>query len=286
MKHILFRLVPSKLKPRVRKLYQYLEYETGKRIGGRDVLLPPKWLHSVSSPDLNASLDYKIYQQTGEEFFRYFVNIGGVQPNQRVLDVGCGTGRMALPLTKYLKDGSYVGIDIVASSVKWCQKTYTPRHPNFRFHFSDIQNTVYNPAGECRASEYSFPFESSSFDFVFLTSVFTHMLPQDRDNYLSEVVRVLKRDGRCLITYFLLNKESLGLIDAKISLETFKYDLPGCRVRNPDVPEAVVAYDESSIRSSYKTHGLDLSEPIYFGKWCGRKNGLSWQDMIVATKPH
>lgn len=51
--------------------------------------------------------------------------------------------------------------------------------------------------------------ERSSFDFVFLTSVFTHLLPEDMNNYFSEVVRVLTHARRCLITYFLLTFESL-----------------------------------------------------------------------------
>jgi SAM-dependent methyltransferase len=233
---------------------------------------------------LNAPPDYKNYREVGEEFFHYFVNIGGVQPNHRVLDVGSGTGRMALPLTKYLKSGSYEGMDIVASSVGWCQKTYSSRYPNFRFHFSYIYNKLYNPTGKHSAPEYRFPFETSSFDFVFLTSVFTHMLPDGLYNYLSEVVRVLKSDGRCLITYFLMNAESLKLIDAKVSDTTFKHELSGCRVENSDVPEAVVAYDESAVRNLYQKHRLNLLEPIHFGKWCGRENGLSWQDMIVARK--
>ena len=97
-------------------------------------------------------------------------------------------------------------------------------------------------------------------------------------------MRVLKRDGRCLITYFLLNPESLELTDAGVSDVAFRYELPGCRVANADVPEVAVAYDEGTIRSLYQKRDLNLSEPIYFGTWCGRKNGLSYQDMIVATK--
>ena len=96
----------------------------------------------------------------------------------------------------------------------------------------------------------------------------------------------MKRNGRCLITYFLLNTEALELIDTKVSHETFKYHLPGCRVEDANVPEAVVAYDESAIRSLYHRHNLNLSEPICFSRWCGRKNGLSWQDLIIATNPH
>ena len=289
MNQSIVRLIPSALRPPLRrlytdlntgmsKLYHYSEYCVGTRIGWRDPLLPPYWLHSVSGQ----ALDLEDFKAVGAEFFQYFVTIGKLQPSHRVLDVGSGTGRMARLLTKYLKTGSYEGIDIVSPSVKWCQSTYTSRYPNFQF--SDIYNKTYNSTGRYNASEYRFPYETSSFDFVFLTSVFTHMLPQDLENYLSEIVRVLKPHGRCLITYILLNAEALELIDSKVSPYLFEYRLPGCRVGNLHVPEDHVAYDESVIRSLYQRHNLNILEPIHFGKWCGRKKGLSIQDMIVATK--
>ena len=81
---------------------------------------------------------------------------------------------------------------------------------------SAIYNKSYNPSGKCKASEYRFPFKTASFDFVFLQLSSTHIPPRI-ENYFSEVVRVLKRHGRCLITYILLNPESLELIDGKVS---------------------------------------------------------------------
>jgi ubiquinone/menaquinone biosynthesis C-methylase UbiE len=247
-------------------------------VGGSDPLIPPDSLHSVgsaTSPD---------YVAVGEELFRYFVDLCELKPNDRVLDVGSGTGRMARPLTKYLKDGSYEGIDIVAPSIKWCQRTYTRSYPNFRFHFTDIYNKAYNPNGRYKANEYRFPFDTSSFDFVFLTSVFTHMLPQDMEHYLFEVARVLKPNKGCLITYFLINPAAWKLINEGVSYYSFRYELPGCRVESADTPEAVVAYDESGIRSLYAKYRLNITEPIFYGTWCKKQNGLSWQDMIIATK--
>lgn len=67
------------------------------------------------------------------------------------------------------------------------------------------------------------------------------------ENYLSEITRVLKSDGRVFITYFLLNPESLKLNDEKVSHHNFRYNLQGCRVEREDVPEAAVGYDESAI---------------------------------------
>jgi ubiquinone/menaquinone biosynthesis C-methylase UbiE len=284
MRKTIVRFIPRRLKPYLRRLYDFSTiiyhfpaYHVGRLSGLRDPLLPPNWLHSVGGWD---------FKEVGETFLQYFVNLAGIKPHYRVLDVGSGTGRMALPLTKYLKDGSYEGIDIVAPSVKWCQKTYALRHRNFRFHLSDIYNKEYNPKGKVKASEYKFPFESASFDFVFLTSVFTHMLPEDMENYLSEIARVLTGGGRCLITYFLLNAESLKLIEEKVSFHNFEYELQGCRVERENVPEYAVAYNESAIRSLYGKYGLNILEPVHYGFWCRRKDGLSWQDIIIATKSH
>lgn len=154
MRKIVVRFILSRLKRLLRRLYDsstiiyhFPAYHISRLTGWRDPLLPPNWLHSVG--DWN-------FKEVGEEFFRYFVNLGGLKPHHRVPDVGSGTGRMTLPLTKYLKDGSYEGLNIVAPSVKWCRKTYTSRYPKFRFYFSDIYNKEYNPAGKFKASELDF----------------------------------------------------------------------------------------------------------------------------------
>ena len=255
--------------------FRFLEYHAGVRLGWRDALIPPSWLHSVGPSD---------YRETGETFLRHFIDIGGLRPHHRVLDVGSGTARMARPLTKYLEGGSYDGIEVVAASVEWCRKTYASRFPHFRFHHADLCNSFYNPGGRYKASEYRFPFADESFDFVFLTSIFSHMLPKDMENYLSEVARVLKPGGRSFITYFLLNVESLKLIAAGLSSYDFRYELPGCRIQDKNFPEAVVAYDENRIRELYSIFGLDICDSIYYGWWCGRKNGLSQQEVITAAK--
>src|SRR5258708_19634947 len=51
----------------------------------------------------------------GVEFLKWFVRAGDLTPRERVLDLGCGIGRMALPLTQYLHHHrSYDVIDISA----------------------------------------------------------------------------------------------------------------------------------------------------------------------------
>lgn len=224
------------------------------------------------------------FERAGQEFLGYFKELAGLQPDHRVLDVGCGIGRMAIPLTGYLsREGSYEGFDVVRRGVEWCRRNVTPRYPNFRFQVADVHNERYNPRGRHEAQDYRFPYEDESFDLVFLASVFTHMMPDEVDNYLSEISRVLRPGGRCLISYFLLNEESLRLIESGKSPLDFKPSTGVYRVVDLEKPEHAVGYDEEYILGLYEKHGLRPSAPEY-GSWCGRDRHLSYQDIVVIKK--
>src|SRR5262249_61657027 len=101
-----------------------------------------------------------------------------------------------------------------------------------------------NPEGSAAASEYRFPFEDQSFDFVVLTSVFTHLLPPDRDNYVSEVARVLRPTGRCFAAFFLLDDEARRGGEEGRDAINVRFRRPGYWTNNERIPEAAVAYEE------------------------------------------
>ena len=117
-----------------------------------------------------------------------------------------------------------------------------PRYPNFRFQVADVHNKEYNPKGTYKASEYEFPYKKASFDFVILSSAFTHILPDEVPNYLSEIERVMKPGGRAMITFFLLNRQSLKLIEAGKSAIGFKYHFGVYRIKEKSTPETAIAY--------------------------------------------
>jgi SAM-dependent methyltransferase len=246
-------------------------------LGDAGVLVPPKRIWGMGAEE---------YQSVGREFLELFIRLGGLQPHHRVLDVGSGVGRMTVPLTDYLvpPDGAYEGFDIDRPGVEWCSKAITSRFPNFKFHHSDVLNKHYNPRGTHQASSYRFAYQDGSFDFVYLTSVFTHMFPADLENYLGEIARVLKPGGRCLITWFLLNPESEALVKAGRSTQDFSHPLDGCTTTTPADPEAALAYPETYVRDLYARLGLTIEEPLHYGAWCGREPHVSYQDIVVASK--
>ena len=245
------------------------------RLRGRSELIPPRRLLGG---------DYSEFQRIGGEFKGYFVELGGLEPHHAVLDIGCGPGRMAVPLMDYLTaDGRYEGFDVVPREIRWCQEHITPRRPNFRFQLADVRNRHYNPDGDVPASGFRFPYEDSTFDLVVAASVFTHMLEPEVERYLSEVGRVLRPGGRCIVTYFLLNDDSRRRIAAGESYFSFSTGSGVARFEDAGDPEAVVAYDESFVRGRHTASGLPV-ESVRGGYWCGRSDYLTWQDIVIASR--
>lgn len=240
-------------------------------------MIPPRSMWWFVGPD-NVKAE-------GLKFRNILVECGGLKANDRVLDVGCGIGRMAAPLTGYLSSsGKYEGFDIVEEGILWCQNNITPRYPNFQFFHCDVFNKTYNSRGLIQASEYRFPYENCTFDFVFLTSVFTHMLPIDMENYLNEISRVLKEGGTCFFTFFLMNQESEGLIQKHMGSQSFTHEIGGCFTTTLENPEAAIAFPEPYIRRLFDKGGLSICEPIRYGSWCGREKFLDYQDILIARK--
>lgn len=247
-------------------------------------------------------LSQEHYKHDSHIFLEYFKNLGELKAHEKVLEVGCGIGRLALGLTRFLeKSSGYDGFDVNKQVIDYCKSHITPKFPNFKFSFVNLDNTLYNRGGSGDSAKYKFPYNNESYDFIILNSVFTHLLPDAVENYLSEITRVLKKGGRCFITYHLLNEESLQFSNSKSIILDFKYNYENYRVIDKDIPENAVAYDEEYIKNLYQNVNLHISK-IDYGIWCveekilksessinddgekNRRKSKHTQDFIIATK--
>jgi SAM-dependent methyltransferase len=199
-----------------------------------------------------------------------------------VLDVGCGIGRMARPLTGHLSaGGSYDGFDINREGIAWCERRYV-QYPNFRFRAVDLHNRRYNPQGTLAAAEFAFPYPDAAFDFVICTSVLTHLLEGEADHYVAEIARVLAPGGRVLGTWFLLDATSRAAIAAGRAELAFLDADAHVAVVSDEVPEEAVAYDRGWVADAYARHGLELAA-AHEGTWRGAA-GRSFQDLVLGRR--
>ena len=107
------------------------------------------------------------------------VSFAGIERGERVLDVGCGTGVVAI--TAALRGASVEGFDLSPDLLEEARRNAAVCGPSLSVTFGE---------GDCEA----LPFADASFDVV--VSQFGHMFAPRPDVATAEMLRVLKPGGR------------------------------------------------------------------------------------------
>ena len=165
--------------------------------------LPPKELMALVTGDHYDQA--RAFESAGSEVAHLATHVGMINPGARVLDIGCGVGRVARHLVA-TAIGSYVGFDRHAGMIAWARANVTTHDPRFTFEHFPIRSAldgIDGEAGTVDAAEFRFPYADGSFDSILLASVFTQMPLKEVAAYLSEIRRVLAPDGRVLLSVFM-----------------------------------------------------------------------------------
>jgi SAM-dependent methyltransferase len=244
-----------------------------------NVPLPEFDLLKISGPfqSVNQFLDSSFSN------FAELLNMTSINPDSRVLDYGCGLGRLAIPLSLYLRNGRYVGIDTNLTSLGHCKKAFSENEKLDFMHF-DLYSKKYNQT----ANGFSIPDPkelSMTFDTCFLFSVFTHVLPENISELLDFIFKALHPGGEMLATFFLLNERSLAEIGAGRATRKFPFEYGSARIDNENVPEGAVAYYQDDILKLLSTVGFSDTFIIH-GGWAKAPQQFHTphQDIIICKK--
>lgn len=193
----------------------------------------------------------------------------GLRKDDYVIDVGCGSGRLAKPLSEYLT-GNYLGIDVVPELLDYARKLVS--RPDWRFQL---------------ASGLTIPERNETADMVCFFSVFTHLLHEQSFVYLRDAKRVLKPGGKIVLSFldfrmdahwsvFESNLEDVGNaskpMDVFLSVDTLRE-----WARHLDL-------DVEAIKDGNDPY-IPLSEPIAFENGTIVKDRAAfWQSVCVMVR--
>lgn len=228
----------------------------------------------------------------GEEWSMLLRAYGGMASTSRVLEIGCGQGRVAFALRYILARGTYAGFDIDREKIRFLTTHFHPAHPNFGFWWADVRNSFYNPAGTILPTAYRFPAGDRSADVIFAASVFTHMVPENAGRYFQEAGRVLAPGGRCVFSFFLLDHYDPA------RPRRHGFDNPRFEFRHgyrdygeefatvePADPERMTAYRRSLVERLAGAAGLRLAQDPLPGYWSAATDAwIGAQDVLVFTR--
>jgi SAM-dependent methyltransferase len=130
-----------------------------------------------------------------------------------VFDFGCGCGRLARKMLQQTpRPKRYLGADLHAGMIRWCQQNLAPRAPGFEFTHQDVYNPGLNPTGTMEAD--GFPVPDRSVSLLLGWSVFTHLVERPAEFYLREVGRALRPDGVAILSFFLFDKSDFPMMQS------------------------------------------------------------------------
>lgn len=63
--------------------------------------------------------------------------------HDRILDIGCGNGKITAAIADRVPQGSVLGVDASQNMITFAQKNYAPVHANLQFEVGDARNLTY-----------------------------------------------------------------------------------------------------------------------------------------------
>ena len=147
--------------------------------------------------DLRVETDPKkavggMWEKIGRLQFEFLIN-KGLQPQHKMLDIGCGTLRGGRHFIKYLNTGNYYGIDISPKAIAYAkqlvqQEGLSEKNPHL----------LISEKKDLKFREFS----GITFDYILAQSVFTHLKPEHIKECFENIDHIMHENSAFYFTYF------------------------------------------------------------------------------------
>jgi ubiquinone/menaquinone biosynthesis C-methylase UbiE len=184
---------PSRLKPVLRPLYHFgfriqlrlrcLLNDFVHRKYNRAYRIPPAMVRFRVGESIDSATFLNIGRGCARLMEEHLHEMGSPPaPGVKILDFGCGCGRVASWLMTQAPRADFYGVDVDKEAIHWCIENLKGAH---------FEATAPNPP---------LPFAAAFFDAVYCVSVFTHLDEDMQDAWLAELKRILKSGGILIFT--------------------------------------------------------------------------------------
>jgi len=141
-------------------------------------------------------MDTFLFRGQLRDLRRRTLQLARPQPGERALDVGCGTGTLALDVQRRVGAAGFVaGIDPGAQQIAYARAKAARRNAPIAFQIGVIEQLA---------------FPDQAFDVVFSTLMMHHLPSGTKRQGLAEIARVLKPEGRLVIADFRRKQDRQG----------------------------------------------------------------------------
>jgi SAM-dependent methyltransferase len=203
--------------------------------------------------------DAQNFLQIGVAVLADLIQNAELHENSRVIEIGSGIGRVAVPMTQWLESGHYAGFEIVPAGVEWCRREVTSKYPNFKFEHIDVYNEGYNPTGSSSLQDFALRAPFGQYDVAVFCSVFTHLIAIDAETYFRLMAEHVAPGGYLWSTWFLMDAEARDSVKAgKSSLSFILRDERTFHLDEKGVSTAAVAFDADYLRSLFRENGFSI----------------------------
>jgi len=159
-------------------------------------VFPHKWAFTLLFPLRNIFLSP-----------RKLIERLNLKENYRVLEVGPGPGYFSIPIARKVKNGKLFLADIQPEMLEYAKKRVKKRK---------IENVEYRL---CNGT--TFDFKDEFFDVIFLVTVLGEV--ENKESYIKEFYRMLKRDGIVSVTELAGDPDKMSIEELRVLFEKHNF---------------------------------------------------------------